>query len=272
MPATITRMAIAILILAPTSFVVACAASSADGVEGMRVLSRESGEEVDAATREEVLEAVLPEDQVADSTDASGTTEVYEAGAIVLPYSLDNVFSTFSDCRKDGTKRHAAIDIGGVGEDAGNGTPIFAMTRSKVTLIGTPEVDEGKFGEYDTRSGTEERRNQDLPRSAEIEDYGTVYFFTRDAGSWRSGVVLVTEGLEGDLEGYRIRYMHLAAIHPDLQEGDIIEPGQEIGLMGGTGFHESLPHLHLDIEDPDGDRVDPAPYLGLDPDDQPCPR
>jgi murein DD-endopeptidase MepM/ murein hydrolase activator NlpD len=57
--------------------------------------------------------------------------------------------------------------------------------------------------------------------------------------------------------------MHLAAFHPDLTPGTIIERGQEIGLMGGTAVQRDRPHLHLDIEDENGDRIDPSTHLGI---------
>jgi murein DD-endopeptidase MepM/ murein hydrolase activator NlpD len=57
--------------------------------------------------------------------------------------------------------------------------------------------------------------------------------------------------------------MHLADVHPELSVGDIVMPGEEIGLLGGTAVQDSTPHLHLDLETPEGVRVDPAPYMGL---------
>ena len=102
-----------------------------------------------------------------------------------------------------------------------------------------------------------------LPTSAEVPGYGEVWFFTRDYGSWHTGVIVVTRLLDGPLQGYTVRYMHMAAAEPNLREGDVVEAGQEIGIMGGTAVLESTPHVHIDIEDPDGDRVDPNPVLGL---------
>jgi murein DD-endopeptidase MepM/ murein hydrolase activator NlpD len=103
-----------------------------------------------------------------------------------------------------------------------------------------------------------------------VPGYGRVYFFTRDYGSWRSGTIIVTEALEGPMAGYRFRYMHLGAIHPGLQVGDEVEAGQELGLMGGTAIQTDSPHVHIDIEDLDADRVDVAPLLGLPADNSRC--
>jgi murein DD-endopeptidase MepM/ murein hydrolase activator NlpD len=103
-----------------------------------------------------------------------------------------------------------------------------------------------------------------------IPGYGVVHWFTRDYGSWRSGTIISTEVVEGDWEGYRVRYMHLGAIYPGLAEGDIVEAGQELGLMGGTAIQFDSPHVHIDMEDLHGDRVDIAPLLGLEADTRTC--
>src|SRR5690606_22006443 len=150
------------------------------------------------------------------------------------------------------------------------GRPIHAMAPSVVEFIGRPEDDAEKFGRRDTRSGNTERQGRTYPRSMEIDGYGTVYFFTRDAGSWHTGEISVTRVLSGPLEGYQIRYMHLGATHPSIEVGDTLDPGQEIAVMGGTGVQGSVPHLHVDIEDPGGKRVDVAPLLGLEPDPSTC--
>jgi Membrane proteins related to metalloendopeptidases len=109
-----------------------------------------------------------------------------------------------------------------------------------------------------------------LPKEFDVPGYGTVTFFTRDYGSWHSGAVVVTEVVSGPLAGHQIRYMHLGAIHPELREGDVIEAGQELGLMGGTAILYDLPHVHIDIEDAEGRRIDPAPFMGLPEDRRRC--
>lgn len=190
---------------------------------------------------------------------------------IVQPYPLTNVFSTFGDCRPGG-RTHSGLDIGGVGSDGGIGTPIYSMSRAKVTYIGRPEDDPDKFGQPDRGKGTTQRgpRSMQLPRSKEVPGYGIVNFFTRTYGSWRTGTILVMEGVEGPLKGHRIRYMHLGAVHPELHVGDIIEGGQEVGLMGGTAILHDMPHVHIDIENAKGQRVDVAPYIGLPGDNSRC--
>src|SRR5690606_23663698 len=79
----------------------------------------------------------------------------------------------------------------------------------------------------------------------------------------RTGNMVVTVGLDGRLANHRIRYMHLGAARPDLKVGDIVEAGEEIGILGGTAVQEADPHVHIDIRDPDGEAVDVAPLIGL---------
>jgi len=183
---------------------------------------------------------------------------------IAFPYPIGKFFRGFGACRGR-RHHHEGIDLGGVGPQWGIGTPIRSMARAEVLFIGSGETDPDQFGHPDKRPGEALRGDRMLPRSLDIEGYGTVYFFTRTKGRWRSGTILVTRALEGPLAGHIIRYLHLAAVRPDLDIGAILEPGDELGLMGGTGVQESAPHLHLDIAAPDGRRLDVSPILGLAP-------
>lgn len=186
-----------------------------------------------------------------------------------LPYPIERIYGTFGDCRPGG-RQHRGLDIGGVGEHRGLGTPIRSMVRAQVLSIHRPEDDPARFGRRDTRPGDTVRTGDALPRSLDVPGYGKVFFFTRDHGSWRTGEMIVTRAIGTELDGHRIRYMHLGAVHPELQPGDVVEAGQEIGLMGGTAVMESSPHVHIDIEDAEGRRVDVAPFVGLEPDRSTC--
>ena len=192
---------------------------------------------------------------------------------VVAPYAVSNIFSTYSDCRSGG-RTHAGLDIGGVGPNGGIGTPVYAMARSKVTYIGRPEDDPAKFGQPDDHDGHVQRgpRSMKLPRRQTVSGYGVVNFFTRTYGSWRTGTIIVMEAIEGPLNNHRIRYMHLGAVHPELRVGDIVEAGQEVGLMGGTAVQHDMPHMHIDIEDAQSRRVDVAPFIGLPGDHGECRR
>lgn len=186
------------------------------------------------------------------------------ADGIALPYPTTHVFRGFGACRGR-RHHHEAIDLGGVGPDWGVGTPIRSMARAEVLFIGTGDDNPADFGTPDKRDGEALRGDRMLPRWKEIEPYGRVHFFTKRKGRWRSGSLIVTRALDGPLAGHVIRYLHIAAPHPDLTVGSVVELGQEIALMGGTGVQESAPHLHLDIQAPDGRRLDVAPLLGLAP-------
>ena len=164
----------------------------------------------------------------------------------------------------DGAKcRHQGLDIFGDDEYFGTGKPIYAITRAEVSFIGTPEKSGRAYGRRDRRHGTVKRGKAHIPRQMHIDSYGTIYPFTRNLGRARTGVFVVTKSKHEDYPEHLVRYMHLAAVHPDLKVGDIVEAGQEIGLMGSTAVMKSLPHLHLDMETPKGLRVNPAPMIGL---------
>lgn len=204
-------------------------------------------------------------DERADAGDGPGEP----VAGLVKPYSTRRIFRGFGACRGN-RHYHEAIDMGGVGPDSGVGTPVRSMQRARVTFIGRAEDDPTEFGIPDRRAGTATRGGREIPRSAVIEGYGRVWFFTKNKGRWRSGTVVITEGVGGRLAGHEIRYMHLAAVKPGLAVGDVLEAGDELGLLGGTAVMHSAPHVHIDILDPDGQRVDIAPLLGLPPTAEAC--
>jgi murein DD-endopeptidase MepM/ murein hydrolase activator NlpD len=177
------------------------------------------------------------------------------------PYPVIRVISGHWECR--GRRYHGGYDLVGDGPDGGLGTPIFSIGTARITLIGRPSENARSFGRPLQRRGTTRRNRMQYPTSAEVDGYGRVYFFTRSYGSWRSGAVVEAELLEGPLTGHTVRYLHLGAIRPELRVGHLVKPGTEIGLMGGTGIQDSTPHLHIDLADPLGNRVDLAPVLGI---------
>ena len=202
-------------------------------------------------------------------TEGTGAAYVLENGLFV-PYPMKKIFRGKTKCKR-GKRGHIALDIAGVGKAWGVGTPIRAITRSKVTYIGRPEKDAKKFGRQDRRRGFEKRAGVDIPRSRFLKGYGKVFFFTKSYGSFRTGNYLVTEAIVPPLQGKTVRYMHMGAIRPDLKKGDILEGGEELGVMGATAVLDSAPHLHIDIEDESGERVDIEPLLGSTKYYAPCP-
>ncbi len=182
------------------------------------------------------------------------------AEGFAQPYPYGNLMRQYN-----GNKcRHRGLDIGAVGEvNGGVGTVINSATKAKVTLIGRTGQNTGEFGKLDKRRGIVKRTGKKYPRQILAPGYGIVYPFSRTYGRWRSGMVIVTKVLEGPLKDYTIRYMHMADIRPDLKVGSIVEAGEHIALMGGTAVMDSWPHMHIDMETPDGRRADLAPYIGL---------
>ncbi len=137
------------------------------------------------------------------------------------------------------------------------------MARARITHLGSPEQDTSRYGRRLTGRSTVVRGGESLPASGQVPGYGHVNFFTENYGSWHTGVIVSTEVLDGELAGHEVRYMHLAAFTPSLRVGDIVEAGQELGIMGGTAILESTPHVHMDAEDRSGRRIDLARFLGL---------
>ncbi len=58
------------------------------------------------------------------------------------------------------------------------------------------------------------------------------------------------------LGGWRTSYKHLALDSVLVEPGDWVERGQPIGLIGASGW-STAPHLHLELIDPSGERIDP---------------
>jgi len=144
------------------------------------------------------------------------------------------------------------------------------MAPARIVHIGTPESNPKKYGKRDKRGGKIKRGGKMLPRSKRIPGYGRVRFFTLDYGKYRTGVLLTMRVLSGRLRGYTLRYMHLAAIHPSLRKGSVVEAGQEVGLMGGTAVQEDAPHVHLDVINRNGKSIDVGPLFGIGRTRGPC--
>lgn len=70
-------------------------------------------------------------------------------------------------------------------------------------------------------------------------------------------------GVRGD-DGNYYYYAHLQYISPELVKGKRIEAGAPIGGMGHTGDALTTPdHLHLGIELPNGQWINPYPFLAV---------
>ncbi len=66
--------------------------------------------------------------------------------------------------------------------------------------------------------------------------------------------------VELDFGGYSEVFLHLFSIGSGVVNGAVIEPGGEIGTVGNTGT-STAPHLHYQINGPDGYAIDPYLYF-----------
>jgi hypothetical protein len=70
-------------------------------------------------------------------------------------------------------------------------------------------------------------------------------------------------GVRGD-DGNYYYYAHLQNISPSLVKGKRIEAGEPVGSMGHTGDALTTPdHLHFGIELPNGQWINPYPFLAI---------
>src|SRR3989344_2981348 len=61
--------------------------------------------------------------------------------------------------------------------------------------------------------------------------------------------------------GESMAYLHLSEF-ADIDEGDVLKVGEIIGYVGNTGNAQyTLPHLHYELHNDDGDPIDPLPRL-----------
>lgn len=187
---------------------------------------------------------------------------------LYLPYPLDNLFRGWTECT--GRGHHKALDIGGVGPDAGLGSPVRAIGPAKIIQIGLPADDPKRFGIPVTEPETVVRGKMELPATKAVQGYGEVRFFTKNYGRHRSGGVIGIRLLGGRYKGYTVRYLHVAAVRPDLAVGDRVDGGEELGLIGGTAVQHDAPHLHLSMENPRGRARDVGRILGIGSTRVPC--
>jgi len=187
---------------------------------------------------------------------------------LVLAYPLDNLFRGWVECT--GRGHHRALDIGGVGPDAGLGSVVRALGRAKVTQIGMPADDPERFGTPLVGVATVVRSSHELPAWKDVAGYGRVNFFTRNYGRHRSGGTISIKLLDGPLVGHEVHYLHVAAARRGLAVGDVVEAGDELGLLGGTAVLDAPPHLHLSIDTPEGRAIDVGPVFGIGVTRVPC--
>ncbi|MCH8557643.1 MAG: peptidoglycan DD-metalloendopeptidase family protein [Balneolia bacterium] len=146
---------------------------------------------------------------------------------------------------------------GGFGsENSESGTNTFTLSLSS-PLNGSAEII-ADFGNRTHPITGEERLHSGIDFEVNIGDpvHASAAGIVRFAGTKASFGKVVEITHEG---GYVTRYAHLSGFSDSIEEGSVVEAGQQIGLAGESG-HISSPVLHFELMK-HGEHVDPAEYL-----------
>jgi murein DD-endopeptidase MepM/ murein hydrolase activator NlpD len=152
--------------------------------------------------------------------------DVYEG--IYRAYCTDYMGRGFPHCYDEHDGSDFMLDGGFDAMDAGS-TVIVAA------LAGTVEdTDDGNYDRCHSDMGTQDVDCDGHPMQANY-------------------VILEHEG------GYRTLYWHMKTDSVAVQPGQQVERGAALGLVGSSGY-SSAPHLHFELQGPDGEAIDP--YAG----------
>lgn len=109
--------------------------------------------------------------------------------------------------------------------------------------------------------GCIEHKNAGLGCAADYEAYYDKLF-----APFKTTITKIYYGEEGgnwiwfnDSKGNSIQCAHLDKYL--VKQGQVVEEGQQIGVTGNTGKITTGAHLHVQIIDPKGNRIDPVPYF-----------
>ncbi len=122
----------------------------------------------------------------------------------------------------------------------------------------------GFRGDIGIKGASTYHRGIDIPGAEGSCIRSAITGYVSHVGDIRGGgyAIYVTGGApgEGGEEQHLVtKYMHMIEGSAKVKVGDIVEAGQEIGLMGHTGVGSGT-HLHFAI-DLNGESVDPLPFL-----------
>lgn len=91
-----------------------------------------------------------------------------------------------------------------------------------------------------------------------VENLVKNYNKTDKSGSSYGNFILIKHD-----NGYKTRYSHLKYGSISVKVGDRVKKGREIAVMGNTG-RSSGRHLHFEVINPKGVRIDPTGYIKAD--------
>ncbi len=148
--------------------------------------------------------------------------EVYEG--ILQAYCTDYMGRGFPHCYDEHQGSDILLEGGFDAMDAGSATIIAAAPGTVI------ETDDGNYDRCHADMGSREVNCDGHPMLANY-------------------VVLEHEG------GYLSRYWHMMNGSVAVSVGDEVEAGHTLGMVGSSG-HSSGPHLHFELDDPDGDHID----------------
>ncbi len=154
----------------------------------------------------------------------------------------------YNDWRVDSSLRRK---IDALDDDAVDELPIPILLGIKLSQI--PD----SWGDARSNGRTHEGVDILAPRGAFVVS-PTDAVVTRIGEGGNGGIYVYTAN-PGNETFY---FAHLDSVNEDLDEGDVLEPGDLIGYVGNTGNASAGPtHLHLGIYDDDHDASNPYPRL-----------
>jgi murein DD-endopeptidase MepM/ murein hydrolase activator NlpD len=129
--------------------------------------------------------------------------------------------------------------------------PVRGVTRSRIA---------DTFGA--ARSGNRKHEGVDIFAPEGTPVLAAAPGLVTQVGSNNLGGLVVTVWGEGNRRYY---YAHLSAYAPYLREGDVVQAGDVIGLVGRTGNARGTPpHLHFGVYQNGWQAIDPLPLLADD--------
>lgn len=114
-------------------------------------------------------------------------------------------------------------------------------------------------GKYKMHSGIDlaPRGDTSTPAATAIKSGKVVGVNTMGRG-YGNNITIETE------DGYRVSYAHLDSVDSNLKAGDTVKAGQQIGVVGNTGYSDGN-HLHVEVSK-DGKKIDPNTYFDFNND------